>query len=83
MKSFLRFSPFLGAAILCLVSAQVPAQQMPQQPPPVFGYQPTARPTVQDVDPGVDHGNSDSNLPEEFQKQKWYSIVRSSHPAQS
>ena len=27
------------------------------------------QPTMQDVDPGVDHGNSDDNLPEEYQKQ--------------
>jgi len=50
---------WIGAAILCMVPANVPAQ------PPLSGYQPT----VQDVDPGIDHGNSGANLPEEFQKQ--------------
>ena len=54
---------WIGAAMLCVVSGNVPAQ--PVRPPQVFQYQPTA----QDADPGVDHGNSDANLPEEFQKQ--------------
>src|ERR1700739_1497420 len=55
----------IGTTIFCTVSTQVLAQQMPAQPPPVFQYQPT----MQDVDPGVDHGNSDADLPEEFQRQ--------------
>jgi hypothetical protein len=33
--------------------------------PPIFQYQPT----MQDVDPGIDHGNSDENVPYEFKKQ--------------
>jgi len=60
------FAAWIGAAMLCAVSAQVPAQQMPPQPAPVFQYQPT----VQDVDPGIDHGNSDATLPDEFKKQQ-------------
>ena len=44
---------------------QASAQQMPSQPPATFQYPVTAS----DVDPGIDHGNSDANLPEEFQKQ--------------
>ena len=42
-------------------------RQLPPQPssPPVFQYQPT----MQDVDPGIDHGNSDENVPYEFKKQ--------------
>jgi len=59
------FAAWIGAAMLCVVSAHVPAQPMPPQPPPVFQY----RVTAPDVDPGVDHGNSDANLPEDFQKQ--------------
>jgi lipoprotein-anchoring transpeptidase ErfK/SrfK len=47
----------LGAAMLCLVSAQAPAQQAYQYPV-----------TGKDVDPGVDHGNN-AALPEDFQKQ--------------
>jgi lipoprotein-anchoring transpeptidase ErfK/SrfK len=52
---------WLCAAMLCLISAPVPAQS------PQSGdyYQPSAP----DVDPGVDHGNSDANLPEDFQRQ--------------
>jgi lipoprotein-anchoring transpeptidase ErfK/SrfK len=63
-------APWFGAALLCLISAQVPAQQLPAQPapvdsPPVFQYPVTAP----DVDPGIDHGNSDDNLPDEFKRQ--------------
>jgi len=63
MKS-LYFAPWIGAAILCMVSAPLPAQPVPPQPPPVSGY----TPTMQDVDPGIDHGNT-ANLPEEYQRQ--------------
>jgi lipoprotein-anchoring transpeptidase ErfK/SrfK len=55
-----RIAPWIGAAILCLISPQVPAQQ-----PPVFQYPVTAP----DVDPGIDHGNADAGLPDEFKKQ--------------
>jgi lipoprotein-anchoring transpeptidase ErfK/SrfK len=48
----------IGAAMLCMVPVQVPAQQGD-----------TYRPTMQDVDPGIDHGNSDVNLPEDYQRQ--------------
>ncbi|MGA9951397.1 MAG: L,D-transpeptidase [Xanthobacteraceae bacterium] len=61
--SIWRFATWIGAAALCLVSAEVSAQSTRQ--PPVYQYQQTAP----DVDPGVDHGNSDAGLPEEFQKQ--------------
>jgi lipoprotein-anchoring transpeptidase ErfK/SrfK len=50
--------PWIAAAILCLVSAHVPAQSLFQYPV-----------TAPDVDPGIDHGNSDANLPDEFRKQ--------------
>jgi lipoprotein-anchoring transpeptidase ErfK/SrfK len=56
-------SAWIGAAMLCLVSADLPAQ--PGRSPPVFQYPVTAP----DVDPGIDHGNSGANLPEDFQKQ--------------
>jgi lipoprotein-anchoring transpeptidase ErfK/SrfK len=56
-----KIMPWIGAAVLCLISAQVPAQQGTQ-------YSTDYRPTMQDVDPGIDHGNS-AALPEEFQKQ--------------
>jgi lipoprotein-anchoring transpeptidase ErfK/SrfK len=59
--------PWLGAAILCMAPLPASAQQMPAQPQPaqIFQYPVTAP----DVDPGVDHGNSDTNLPDEFRKQ--------------
>jgi len=52
---------WFGAALLCAVSARAPAQV-----DPITG---NYFPTVQDVDPGIDHGNSDANLPEDFRKQ--------------
>ncbi len=48
-----------------MASMQATAQRMPAQPPATFQYPMTAP----DVDPGIDHGNSDANLPGEFQKQ--------------
>jgi len=56
----------VAAIVLCLASAHAPAQQLPGSvQPQVFQYPVTAP----DVDPGIDHGNSDANLPEEFKKQ--------------
>src|ERR1700761_7832149 len=59
--------PAAAALFLGVAASQAPAQQ--QWPgagqPQVFQYPVTAP----DVDPGVDHGNSDANLPEEFKKQ--------------
>jgi lipoprotein-anchoring transpeptidase ErfK/SrfK len=52
---------WLGAAMLCTVSTQVPAQQGRQGD----AYQTT----MDDVAPGVDHGNADANLPEQYQRQ--------------
>jgi len=66
-ESFRTVRAWIGAAMLCMVSTHVPAQQMPAQPAPVFQY--SATETMRDVDPGVDHGNSAANLPEEFQRQ--------------
>lgn len=59
-----------AAAVLCLVSAPVLAQQ--GSPFPFF------QPTMEDVAPGVDHGNSADNLPENFQRQAVF--YRSQHP---
>ena len=58
MTTLRSFSAAVAAAILCLVSADAPAQR-------IFEYPVTAP----DVAPGVDHGNSDANLPDEFKKQ--------------
>jgi lipoprotein-anchoring transpeptidase ErfK/SrfK len=72
---------WIGAALL-LVPAHLSAQSMPPQPAPVYQspyaapprtqqpvYQYQFRETMKDVDPGVDHGNSDTNLPDEYRKQ--------------
>ena len=64
-EGFGGLAAWIGGAILCLVPIHLSAQSAPSQPPPVFGYPVTAP----DVDPGVDHGNSDANLPDEFRKQ--------------
>jgi lipoprotein-anchoring transpeptidase ErfK/SrfK len=60
-----------GAAILCIASTPLPAQ--PRSAPPT-----SFQPTIEDVAPGVDHGNSDDNLPEQFQRQAVF--YRSQHP---
>jgi lipoprotein-anchoring transpeptidase ErfK/SrfK len=62
--SLRRLVAAIGAAVLCTASAQAPAQPVPSQPPS-FQFPVTAP----DVDPGVDHGNSDPNLPEQYQRQ--------------
>jgi lipoprotein-anchoring transpeptidase ErfK/SrfK len=67
MRRF-RFIPWIGAVVLCLLPGPLPAQQIFQYPV-----------TAPDVDPGVDHGNSDANLPDEFQKQ--LVLYRSLEPA--
>ena len=59
----------LAAAMFCIVPTHLPAQQNS------FFF----KPTMQDVDPGVDHGNSDNSLPEEFQRQPVF--YRSQQPA--
>ena len=61
MKSFCRFVLVLFAAAIGLILAQASAQTLL----PSFQFQPTA----QDVDPGVDHGNTEAGLPYEYQKQ--------------
>jgi lipoprotein-anchoring transpeptidase ErfK/SrfK len=50
------------AAVLCALSASAPAQQ-PRAPLVNF------KPTMEDVEPGVDHGNTDDNLPQDYQRQ--------------
>ena len=62
---------WIGAAIVCLASTQVPAQQ--------GSLLPFFKPTMEDVAPGVDHGNSDKRLPEDLQRQAVF--YRSHHPA--
>jgi lipoprotein-anchoring transpeptidase ErfK/SrfK len=63
---------WIGAATLCLLCtpATAPAQQSPLS---LF------QPTTEDVAPGVDHGNADDNLAEQFQRQAVF--YRSQHPA--
>jgi lipoprotein-anchoring transpeptidase ErfK/SrfK len=62
----LRIAAWIGASMLFMIPAHVPAQS-PTQPPPVFRYPFTE--TMKDVDPGIDHGNADADLPDEFRKQ--------------
>ena len=57
----------IGVAMLCAVSVSVPAQ-------PVFQYPET----MKDVDPGIDHGNTDAALPDEYKKQRVF--YRSQQP---
>jgi lipoprotein-anchoring transpeptidase ErfK/SrfK len=59
-RSVRTLSTWLGVALLCSISASVPAQ---------VGSPDRFRPTMEDVAPGVDHGNSDDNLPEDYQRQ--------------
>lgn len=61
-------SALIGVAIFCAVSAYAPAGAQT----PLF------QPTMQDVDPGIDHGNSSKLLPEEFERQAVF--YRSQHP---
>ena len=70
MKPFCRSVLVPLAAVIGLVFGQAPAQS--QQP--LFQFQPT----VQDVDPGIDHGNTEAGLPYEYQKQMVF--YRSQHP---
>ncbi len=58
LRTFLTWG---GAAVFCTFAVQAPAQVDPQSGNYV--------PTMQDVAPGVDHGNSDASLPEEYQRQ--------------
>jgi lipoprotein-anchoring transpeptidase ErfK/SrfK len=61
----------ISAALVCMLSAPLPAQPRSQ---PVYNFQPT----MEDVAPGIDHGNTDDNLPEQFQRQAVF--YRSQHP---
>ena len=63
---------WIGAAlVLCLLSTPVAAQ--PRSQPPANFQQ-----TMDDVPPGVDHGNTNDDLPEQFQRQAVF--YRSQHP---
>ena len=50
----------IAAVMLCFSTATLLAQNLDAR----GNY----RPTVADADPGVDHGNSDASLPQEFQR---------------
>jgi len=58
-----------SVAVLCVLCGPGSAQQRTLN---------SFRPTIEDVAPGVDHGNADDNLPEQFQRQAVY--YRSQHP---
>ena len=68
MKGLLRrLTPWLGAAAFCIAPSQLPAQ--------IGNY----APTMEDVAPGIDHGNSDASLPEDYRRQMVF--YRSQLPA--
>jgi lipoprotein-anchoring transpeptidase ErfK/SrfK len=52
---------WIGAALLCFCSVPLPAAPRPPVPADF-------QPTMADVPPGVDHGNSDDDVPEQFQR---------------
>jgi lipoprotein-anchoring transpeptidase ErfK/SrfK len=63
---------WIGAGLaLCLLCTPLAAQPR-SQPPANF------QPTMDDVPPGVDHGNADDDLPEQFQRRAVF--YRSQHP---
>ncbi len=62
---------WIGAAFLWLLSAPAPGQ-------PRSLIDSIFQPTIEDVPPGIDHGNSDDNLAEQFQRQAVF--YRSQHP---
>ncbi len=62
---------WIGAAFLWLLSAPAPGQ-------PRTLLNSTFQPTIEDVAPGIDHGNADDNLAEQFQRQAVF--YRSQHP---
>jgi lipoprotein-anchoring transpeptidase ErfK/SrfK len=66
MRLRYKCSLWLGAAILGALPVQAVSQTLLPQPSPVPAFQ--YQPTMQDVDPGIDHGNSDASLPYEFKK---------------
>ena len=72
VRSGVRNAARIGTAILCLVSTSVMAQQRTAPNPGSF------QPTMQDVAPGVDHGSTDDNVPEQFQRRPVF--YRSQHP---
>jgi len=61
---------FFGAAVFCAFATQTSAQPRTQLP--------GTTPTIADVPPGVDHGNSGDDLPEQFQRRAVF--YRSQHP---
>jgi len=66
-----------AAVLLCFMSAPAPAQQrLPSAAP---GGSATFQPTIEDVAPGVDHGNSGDDLAEQYQRQAVF--YRSQQPA--
>jgi lipoprotein-anchoring transpeptidase ErfK/SrfK len=62
---------WIGAMLVCLLSPPTLAQPRTL---PLADFQPT----MSDVPPGVDHGNADDDLPEQFQRQAVF--YRSQHP---
>jgi lipoprotein-anchoring transpeptidase ErfK/SrfK len=73
VKSATVCAAWIGAAfVACLLAAPPAGTQTRLQSPANF------QPTMADVPPGVDHGNSDDDVPEEFQRRAVF--YRSQHP---
>ena len=62
-----------GAALFCILILPLPASTQPRPETPL-----NFRPTIEDPPPGVDHGNTSDNLPDQFQRQAVF--YRSQHP---
>ncbi|MGD0333070.1 MAG: L,D-transpeptidase [Xanthobacteraceae bacterium] len=62
---------WIGAAFLAMLCAPAPGQ-------PQSLLTSIFQPTIEDVAPGIDHGNADDNLAEQFQRQAVF--YRSQHP---
>jgi lipoprotein-anchoring transpeptidase ErfK/SrfK len=62
-----------GAAVASLLILPLPASTQPH-PQPQFNF----TPTIEEPPPGVDHGNTSDNLPDQYQRQAVY--YRSQHP---
>ena len=68
ISDFRRLSAWIGTVLLCILSSYALATAQTS----------FFQPTMQDVDPGIDHGNSSKLLPEEFERQAVF--YRSQHP---
>jgi lipoprotein-anchoring transpeptidase ErfK/SrfK len=62
-----------AAAFFCILMLPLPASTQPRPQAPL-----NFTPTIEDPAPGVDHGNTSDNLPDQYQRQAVF--YRSQHP---